>query len=93
MEAVRTPRIVDGSNEPAPPSTARPQLLHHLSVVERHMNDGEARIKRQFEVIAKLGRDGHDTTRAIDMLREFWKCHATQTQTVERVRSLLGPAA
>jgi hypothetical protein len=47
-----------------------------LREAERHIVEAEARIAKQRELIEELARDGHDTTRAIQLLE-------TMTHTLE----------
>jgi hypothetical protein len=49
----------------------RTLLLEHLAMAERHVAEGERLIKRQHDVIAELGCDGHDTQRPRGLLKPF----------------------
>jgi hypothetical protein len=40
-------------------------------MVERHVRQGERHVARQREIIAELGRDGHSTAVARDLLILF----------------------
>lgn len=39
-----------------------------LEMVERHVRQGERHVARQREILAELGRDGHPTAFARDLL-------------------------
>jgi hypothetical protein len=54
-------------------------LLNHLAMTERHVAEGELHIKRQHEIIAELGGDGHDTQMARELLKQF---EETQTSHI-----------
>jgi hypothetical protein len=49
----------------------RTMLLEHLAMAERHVAEGERHIRRQHEIIAELGRNGHDTQRSRELLGLF----------------------
>jgi hypothetical protein len=57
----------------------RTVLLEHLAMAERHVAEGERHIKRQHEIIAELGGDGHDTQMARELLKQF---EETQTSHI-----------
>jgi len=43
-------------------------LEEHLAQCERHVALGERHLSRQREIIAELDRDGHDSTKARELL-------------------------
>ena len=47
----------------------RVMLLDHLRMAERHVEEGEGRVRLQEMLIAQLNRDGRDTASAADLLR------------------------
>lgn len=49
----------------------RARLLDHLAQVEQHVALGKEQIDNQYRIIAKLESDGHDTTAAVDLLKQF----------------------
>jgi len=49
----------------------RALLTNRLYQAERHVANGERHIARQFDLIAELQRDGHDTTEAKALLKKF----------------------
>jgi hypothetical protein len=48
-------------------------------MAERHVAEGKRHIKRQHEIIAELGRNGHDTQRSRGLLKQF---EGTQTSHI-----------
>jgi hypothetical protein len=58
----------------------RTMLLKHLAMTARHVAEGERLIERQHEIIAGLGRNGHDTQMARELLKQF---EETQTSHIE----------
>jgi len=49
----------------------RAMILDHLALAREHVALGEKHIARQFEIIAELNRDGHDTVAARELLLQF----------------------
>ena len=47
------------------------QMETELEMVERHVREGERHVARQREILAELGRDGHPTAIARDLLVLF----------------------
>jgi hypothetical protein len=47
----------------------RDMLRDHLRLAERHVNEGEMHLNRQYGVIADLERGNHDTQLAHEVLR------------------------
>jgi hypothetical protein len=47
------------------------QAETELEMVERHVREGERHVARQREILAELGRDGHPTAVARDLLILF----------------------
>ncbi len=46
-------------------------LFDHLARAERQVAEGERHVATQRELVAKLGRDGHDTEQARLLLKQF----------------------
>jgi hypothetical protein len=67
----------------------RATILKHLAVGERHVAQGERHIARQKQIIAELDRDGHDTTRAIELLATFQATQALHIADRDRLRNEL----
>ena len=44
---------------------------HALLLALQHIEIGHRNVARQREIVAELGRDGHDTTLARDLLANF----------------------
>jgi hypothetical protein len=63
----------------------RAVLLRHLAMAERHVAEGERHIKRQREIIAELGRNGHDTQRARELLGLFKELQTSHTADRDRL--------
>ena len=51
-------------------ATRADQVLRHLALAERHVEQGAARLARQqvLVLVSELARDGHDTTEAEKLL-------------------------
>lgn len=65
----------------------RQMLLEHLAKANEHVELGERHVRRQRELIAELERDGHDSTRARQLLEQFEKLqemHITDRDRIER---------
>ena len=69
------------------------QLEGHLQQAERHVAEGEQHIARQRKLIAELERDGHDTTLALELLREFERTQASHIESRDRIRANLAGSA
>jgi hypothetical protein len=60
----------------------RQTLIEHLAQAERHASDGARQVAKQETSIAKLDRDGHDTTEALKMLATMSRnCGVTSSTT------------
>jgi hypothetical protein len=59
----------------------RAMLLRHLAMAERHVAEGKRHIKRQHEIIAELGRNGHDTQRSRELLGLLKELQTSQIAT------------
>jgi hypothetical protein len=64
----------------------RAQRLRDLEKAERHVVEGEGQIAKQEQIVAELDRDGHDTTEARRLLKNFY---LTQRQHVEHRNRIL----
>ena len=58
----------------------------HLAQAERHVLEGEALVARQREIVERLGRGGHDTREAMDLLTQFEETQALHIQERDRLR-------
>jgi hypothetical protein len=65
-------------------------LKQHLELAERHVLEGDRHVMRQRELVAELERDGHDTTDANILLRQFEDLLAVHIQHRDRLRTELG---
>lgn len=55
-------------------------------MAERHVAEGERRVWRQRELVARLERHGHDATAATLLLRQFERVQAVQIVYLETLR-------
>lgn len=67
----------------------RHDFAGHLAQAERHVLEGEEHLARQRKVISELERDGHDTTTAVELLREFERSQAAHVEERDRIRAEL----
>jgi hypothetical protein len=70
----------------------RALIEQHLALAEKHVRDGEVILVRQREVLANLARDGHDTSRASQILQEFEDVQQMHIADRERLRRELAEA-
>ena len=69
----------------------RDMLLRHLAKANEHVEKGERHVSRQRELLAELERDGHDTTRAKQLLEQFEKLQEMHKAGRDRIeRELAG---
>lgn len=64
--------------------------LKHLAMTEQHIAEGRKTIARQEQLVADLDRDGHDTTMALALLRQFQVTMAAHIDHRDRLRAELG---
>jgi hypothetical protein len=65
-------------------------FLEQLLVqAEQHVSLGERHIARQREIVAKLERDGHDSTQAKELLAVFLATQAAHVAGPERLQEEL----
>ena len=62
----------------------------HLEAAERQLAEADHHVVHQREFVALLEYDGHDTTRATRLLREFEEVLAVHIADRDRVRKALG---
>ena len=65
----------------------RAMLKRHLRQAEEHIATGEKNIARQWELIAKLERDNHDTAHAraiLDQFEELQEMHLADRERILR---------
>jgi arginine repressor len=67
----------------------RELLERSLAQAERHVIQGERHVAHQQDLVAKLERDGHDTSQAIQLLRQFQELQALHIADHDRLRKLL----
>ena len=63
--------------------------IGHLEQAERHVALGEQHLARQRQIVADLERDGHDTTTAVELLREFERSQAGHIEDRDHIRAEL----
>jgi hypothetical protein len=63
----------------------REMLLRHLELAERHVAQGERHIAEQEERIARLARLGLDTTKAQELLNNFFATQVDHIRHRERI--------
>jgi IS4 transposase len=71
----------------------RATLLDLLARAEQHVVMGRRQIDSQYRIIAKLEREGHDTTAAIDLLKQFVEAQETYERDRDRLMSKLATAS
>lgn len=59
-----------------------------LLMAERHVAEGEQRVRRQQELVAELERDGHDVRDAKLLLRQFEEIHDLQIVHLNALRDV-----
>jgi hypothetical protein len=67
----------------------RALILNHLALAETHVAQGEEHIIRQRNIIETLARQGHDTTAADELLRQFEETLAAHIADRDRLRAEL----
>jgi hypothetical protein len=65
----------------------REMFLRHLAEAKRAVSRGNAHIARQREIVAELERDGHNTTKARDLLATFETVQASHEEYLARLRA------
>ena len=60
-------------------------LRRHLAEAKAHVEMGSKTLARQRELIAELERDGHDSTQARAMLKQFEEVQAMHITDRERI--------
>ena len=68
----------------------RARLLDHLAQVEHHLALSREQIDNQYRIIAKLESGGHDTTQAIDLLKQFVEVQELHEKDRDRLVAKLG---
>jgi hypothetical protein len=71
----------------------RVTLLDLLTRAEQHVIFGRRQIDSQYRIIAKLESEGHDTTAAIDLLKQFMEAQETYERDRDRLMSKLATAS
>jgi hypothetical protein len=61
-------------------------LEQHLLEAEGHVSQGERHVRDERELIARLERQGHDTTEAIRLLRQFEELQTLHVSDRERLQ-------
>jgi hypothetical protein len=67
----------------------RAMIQDHLNQAERHIADGERHLSNQRALIAELEHDGHDTSAAKSLLRQFEELQALYVADRDRLRTEL----
>jgi hypothetical protein len=65
-------------------------LQEQLAEAERLVLEGERHVARQRQIVSELGRDGHDTKEAMDLLRRLEAWLALRIADRDRLREELG---
>ena len=71
----------------------RQTISEHLALADRHIAQGEKHLARQEALIAKLDRDGHDTTHArmiLTTLRDSQALHYQDRDPILRELDEIG---
>ena len=63
----------------------RQMLLAHLAQANEHVEMGERHVGRQRELVAELDRDGHSTTEAKKLLKQFEQMLAMHKSDRDRI--------
>jgi hypothetical protein len=64
-------------------------LVEHLALAERHVAESEGVVRRQQHLIARLERDGHETSMAKELLQEFERSLQFHRDDLQRIREEL----
>ena len=67
----------------------RAVILQHLKQAEGHVRQGEIHVTNQRLLVETLERDGHDTTQARALLKEFIELQALHVADRDRLRGEL----
>lgn len=67
----------------------RAVVMQRLAQAERHAADGEKHVARQRDLVAEIGRDGHDTELALMLLIRFEELQALNISDRDRLRAEL----
>jgi hypothetical protein len=65
-------------------------VLAHLAAAERHIAEGQARLERQEQLVAKLERNGRETKEAIAILATMKQTQELHLQDRDRILDELG---
>ena len=68
-------------------------LLDLLARAERHVILGKRQIDGQYRVIAELEKDGHDTTEAVELLKQFIEAQERYEADRRRLMTKLATAS
>ncbi|HET7852139.1 MAG TPA: hypothetical protein VFK91_05275 [Methyloceanibacter sp.] len=71
----------------------RATLLDLSARAEQHVVIGRRQIDSQYRIIAKLESEGHDTTAAIDLLKQFIEAQETYERDRDRLMFKLATAS
>jgi hypothetical protein len=71
----------------------RATLLDLLARAEQHVILGKSQIDSQYRVIAKLEREGHDTTEAVELLKQFIEAQERYEADRRRLMTRLATAS
>ncbi|MBV9974077.1 MAG: hypothetical protein JO105_01650 [Hyphomicrobiales bacterium] len=67
----------------------RALLQRHLAQAQKDVALGTRHVERQLEILAELGRDGHPTAQAEELLRTFEECLRLHIQGRDRLEKEL----
>jgi hypothetical protein len=71
----------------------RATLIDLLARAEQHVILGKSQIDSQYRVIAKLEREGHDTTEAVELLTQFVEAQERYEADRRRLMTRLATAS
>jgi hypothetical protein len=65
----------------------RKTILDHLELARRHVAEAERHIDQQRWIIARLERDGHDTSASkvlLEQFQQFYKMHVEDRDRLQK---------
>jgi hypothetical protein len=72
------------------PIVAPAAARQHLELANTHVAEGHRRVDAQIALVARLGRDGHDTFQARMLLQQFRTSLALQVEARDQIVRRLG---
>jgi hypothetical protein len=71
----------------------RKMILDHLELARRHVAEAERHIDQQRWTIARLERDGHDTSASKTLLEQFQQFYKMHVEDRDRLQKELDEAS